>query len=112
MKWLRKLFSLRYPHLSRKQIAEQLTESFSLNVNLVADLKHACAQGRWRFDHPLSKVCPEQMKSRHPKLTEEQIESEYQRIMAGPNELFRLAQKQVVGIDAPVINSPYNEIDY
>jgi hypothetical protein len=112
MKWLRKLFGLQYPHLSRKQIAEQTAALLSLNADLVADLKHACAQGRWRFDHPLSKACPEHMKSRHPKLTEAEIEAEYRRIMAGPNELFRLAQKQVVQIDAPVINSPYNEIDY
>lgn len=81
MKWLRKLFRLPHPEMSRTQLAATLDAAKELNWRLGQDLQRACLHGYWRLDHPLSKVCPERLKSRHPKMTESEIAAQYRAIL-------------------------------
>lgn len=104
MKWLRKLFRLPFPSLSRAELAATLTESMALNWAFEQDLKRACLHGYWRLDHPLSKVCPPMLKSRHPRMTMEQIEQQYNLIMGNTRKLL------VAQIEGSVVTY-HHEID-
>lgn len=67
--------------MSRTQLARTLDAAKDLNWRLGQDLQRACLHGYWRLDHPLSKVCPPHLKSRHPRMTEEEIAAQYRKIM-------------------------------
>ena len=100
---IRRLFRLPRPHMSRAELSKHLDGISELNSQLIADLRKACLHGYWRLDHPLSKVCPEHMKTRHPKLTEEEITAQWKSIMEPARlELIDSAKKVVVQLPEDV----------
>jgi hypothetical protein len=104
---IRKLFRLPRPHMSRAEMSKHLDAVSELNGELIADLRKACVNGYWRLDHPLSKVCPEHMKTRFPKLTEEEIQIQLRNIL-GPQRLalVNLAKEVVVCLPEGVRQLP------
>jgi hypothetical protein len=104
---IRRLLRLPHPELSRAEMATRLNNLSRLTFDMAADLRKACLHGYWRLDHPLSALCPEHMKTRHPKLTEEEIETQLRRILSPERiQLLDLSKNIVVNYPASVQQLP------
>jgi len=97
---IRRFFRLSHPELSRAEMAAKLIDICLVNLDLIADLRRACINGHWRLDHPLSVFCPESMKTRFPKLTEEETEIQLKAIR-GLNRLTLVNLAKGIVVESP-----------
>lgn len=81
----RTLFRLPYPQLSRREIGKQLEQVSYERNNLRNQLAAAVINGQWSVSRPLAAHIPGQgpLRSRFPRLSEEEIRRERDAILAG-----------------------------
>jgi hypothetical protein len=104
MKWLRKLFRLPYPGLSRTELVRRYDRQVKINADLAFEIFLAASNHKWTLDHPLSKIAPAQMKRRHARLSESEIIAQTRSILKG--EGWGEIAKEVIGMSLDTLKLP------